>query len=193
MHVAVRARHVLARRPWIYWLCVAGLAAIVAVAVDDRLDAIEQERSRWGATRTVLVADGALEAGDSVVARRVELPLAALPDATLSELTPDARMRQRATDGEVLTSFDVTSRPGAAGRADAGEVVVAVSDPLARNVVIATNVQIVADGLVLADSGEVVEVVDEVVFVAVDERDGPIVAAAAQQGIAALVYLPDDR
>jgi hypothetical protein len=31
------------------------------------------------------------------------------------------------------------------------------------------------------------------VFVAVDEPDGPIVAAAAQQGIASLLYLPDDR
>jgi hypothetical protein len=191
MHVAARARHVLARRPWIYWLCVAALAALVSVAVADRLRAIERERDGWGATRTVLVADGPLEAGDPVVARRVELPVAALPDAALTELAPETRMRQRAADGEVLTSFDVTSRPGPAAGADTGDVVVAVSDPLARNVVVGTNVQIVADGLVLADSGTVTEVVDEVVLVAVDERDGPIVAAAAQQGIVSLLYLPD--
>jgi hypothetical protein len=193
MHVAARARLVLARRPWIHWLFVTALAALVAVSVNDRLAAIERERDGWGTTRLVLVADGPLEAGDSVVVRRVELPTAALPDAALSDLAPDARMRQRAADGEVLTSFDVVSRPGPAAGADDGDVVVTVADPLARGVAVGTNVQIVADGLVLADSGRVVEVVDEVVFVAVDEPDGPIVAAAAQQGIASLLYLPDDR
>lgn len=193
MHVAARARLVLARRPWIYWLCVAALAALVAVSVNDRLAAIERERDGWGTTRIVLVADGFHDAGDTVVARRVELPVAALPDAALSDLTPEARMRQRAADGEVLTSFDVISRPGPAAGADTGDVVVTVSDPLARSVVVGMNVQVVADGLVLADSGRVVDVVDEVVFVAVDELDGPIVAAAAHQGIASLLYLPDDR
>lgn len=192
MHVAARARLVLARRPWIYWLCVAALAAIVAWSVNDRLTAIERARDGWGATRTVLVADGPLEAGDTIVVRRVELPIAAVPEAALSELTPSARMRQRAADGEVLTSFDVVSRPGPGAAADTGEIVVGVSDPLARDVAVGITVQVVADGLVLAGSGRVVEVVDDVVFVAVDERDGPIVAAAAQQGIASLLYLPDD-
>jgi hypothetical protein len=191
MYVATRVRRVLARRPWIYWLCVAALAVFVAVAVGDRLDAIERQRGAWGATRTIFVADGPLEPGDTVVARRVELPVAALPDAALTDLAPDTRMRQRAADGEVLTSFDVVSPPGPAASADAGEVVVTLADPLARNVVVGMDVRVVADGLVLANSGRVTEVVDEVVFVAVDELDGPIVAAAAQQGIASLLYLPD--
>jgi hypothetical protein len=193
MHVAARARLVLARRPWIYWLCVATLAALVAMSVDDRLGAIERERNAWGATQTVFVADGPLEPGDAVAARRIELPVAVLPNAALTDLTSEARMRQRAADGEVLTSLDVVARPGPAAGADDGEIVVTVSDPLARNVVVGMDVQVVADGLVLADAGRVVEVIDEVVFVAVHEHQGPIVAAAAQQGLASLLYLPDDR
>ena len=69
-------------------------------------------------------------------------------------------------------------------------MVVALSDPLARDVVAGLDVQVTADGLVLADAARVTGVVDDVIFVAVSERDGPAVAAAAQQGIASLLYLP---
>jgi hypothetical protein len=191
MHVAARTRLVLARRPWIYWVLVGAVAVLVGFSVHDRLGAIERERDRWGATRTVLVADGPLEPGDVAATRRVELPVAALPDQALSDLTSGSRMRQRAADGEVLTSFDVATRPGPASGADSGEVVVAVADPLARNVVVGAAVQIAADGLLLAESGRIVQVVDDVVLVAVDERDGPVVAAAAHAGIASLLFLPD--
>jgi hypothetical protein len=68
--------------------------------------------------------------------------------------------------------------------------VVALSDPLARDVTIGLAVQVSADGLVVADDATVTAVVDDVVFVAVRERDGPSVAAAAQQGLASLLYLP---
>lgn len=191
MHVAAHTRLALARRPWIYWSLVTALAALVAFSVHDRLGAIERERGEWGATRTVLVADGPLEPGDIVATRRVELPVAALPDLALSELVKGSRMRQRAADGEVLTSFDVASRPGPASAADVGEVVVTVADPLTHSAAVGLQVRIVADGLVLAVSGRVVDVVDDVVFVAVDERDGPAVAAAARSGIVSLLYLPD--
>ena len=50
--------------------------------------------------------------------------------------------------------------------------------------------QVVADGLVVADDAVVSAVVDDVVYVAVSRRDGPGTATAAQQGIATLVYLP---
>ena len=44
MHVAARARLVLARRPWIYWAVVAALATIAAIAVQGQLASIEAER-----------------------------------------------------------------------------------------------------------------------------------------------------
>ncbi len=92
--------------------------------------------------------------------------------------------------GEVLTTLDVTDVVGPAALAEPGTVVVALSDPLARTVVPGLRVEVAADGLVLADSATVTDVVDDVIFVAVSRRDAAAVALAAQQGIAGLVYLP---
>jgi hypothetical protein len=190
MHVASRARHVLARRPWIYWVVVAGLAAVAAAALRGELNSIAAERDRWGTTRTVLVASRLHEPGDPVTADAEAVPLAALPHGALGEIPDGAVVRQRVAAGEVLTELDVHRGLGPAALAEAGTVVVAVSDPLARDVSPGLAVQVSADGVVVADSARVTSVVDDVVFVAVNERDGPIVAAAAQQGAASLLYLP---
>ncbi len=190
MHVAARARLVLARRPWIYWLSIAMLTVVVAVAVNDRVASIDAARDEWGDLRTVVVADGQLEPGDVAVVRLAELPVAAVPDAALTDVGPDTLVRQRVADGEVLTTLDVTTRSGPASAADAGHVVVPISDPLVRHVEVGLRVRIVADGVVLADEATVVDVADDVVFVALAERLGPVVSAAAQQGIASLLYLP---
>ena len=121
--------------------------------------------------------------------RRV-LPVAALPDGALDTLADGALVRQRIAAGEILTELDVTARAGPAALAEPGTVVVALSDPLARGVVVGLAVQVSADGVVLADDAVVSGVVDDVVFVAVSEPDGPRVAAAAQQGTASLLFLP---
>ena len=190
MHVAARARLVLARRPWIYWSVVAAFATLAAMTVHGEMATIAAERDRWGATRTVLIASRPHEPGDPIAAEPATLPVAALPDGALDEIPVGAVVRQRVADGEVLTDVDVTSRAGPASFADAGTVVVAVSDPLARNVAVGLAVQVSADGFVIADGAVVTAVVDDVVFVAVAERDGPGVAAAAQQGVASLLFLP---
>ncbi len=189
MHVAARARLVLARRPWIYWVVVAALAAAVAFSVRSEMASIAAQRETWGSTRSVLVARHQLEPGDPITADLVSLPLAALPDDALTNVS-DGVVRQRVAAGEVLTRLDVTSRPGPAALAEPGSVVVALSDPLARNVVVGLSVQVTADGLVVADVARVTGVVDDVVFVAVSAGEAPTVAAAAQQGIASLLYLP---
>ena len=90
----------------------------------------------------------------------------------------------------MLTELDVTAAPGPAARATPGTVVVALSDPLSRGVVIGLTVQVAADGLVIAETATVVDVADDVIFVAVDASAAPTVAVAAQQGIASLLYLP---
>ncbi len=190
MHVAARARLVLARRPWIYWAVVATLALLAAATVQRQIGSIATERGRWGATRTVLVAAQHHEPGDVAVVEPVVLPVAALPDGALDELAEGAVVRQRMAAGEVVTRLDVTTRAGPATLAEPGTVVVALSDPLARDVAVGLAVQVSADGLVVADDATVTGIVDDVVFVAVDERDGPSVAAAAQRGVASLLYLP---
>lgn len=190
MHVAARARLVLARRPWIYWAVVAVLATLVAFAVNAQLSTVAAARAEWGTTRTVLVADEALEPGDPIRATATELPVSALAASALSTLPRDARLRQRVDAGEVLTELDVTARAGPAARAEPGTVVVALSDPLSRGVVIGLSVQISADGIVIAEPATVVDLVDDVIFVAVARQQAPTVAAAAQLGVASLLYVP---
>ena len=190
MHDAARVRLTLARRPWAYWLIVAALAAVPALAVQGHLARLDEARRSWDETRPVLVAATALGPGDQILANTVDLPLALLPDGALGELPEGARLRQRVADGEVLTELDISDRRGPASLADDGTVVVALADPLGRGAAIGLEVRVAADGVVLARSATVVDVVDEVVFVAVDAGDGAVVAAAAQQGIASLLYLP---
>jgi hypothetical protein len=190
MHVAARARLVLARRPWIYWVAVATFATIAAATVHSEMASIAAERDRWGATRSVYVARHQLEPGDPIAADLVALPAAALPTGALVETPPAALLRQRVAAGEVLTELDITSQSGPAALAQPGTVVVALSDPLARNVSPGLQVQVSADGLVLTDSAEVADVADDVIFVAVDVGDAAAVAAAAQRGVASLIYVP---
>jgi len=190
MHVAARARLVLARRPWIYWAVVATLSIAAAGAVHAEMSSIDTERNSWGTTRSVLVARRQLEPSDPIEADLVALPIAALPNAALTQLPVGAEMRQRVAAGEVLTELDVASRGGPAALAEPGTAVVALSDPLARGVVAGLHVQVAAEGLVVATAAVVTGVVDDVIFVAVSEVEAPTVAAAAQQGIASLLFLP---
>jgi hypothetical protein len=190
MHVAARARLLLARRPWVYWAFVAALASLLAVAVNAEFTSLDEARRSWGSTRSVLVAARPLAPGDPIEAHPVDLPVAAIPPGALDDLPDGAQLRQRVAIGEVLTELDLTAVPGPAARAAIGTVVVALSDPLSRGVTIGLKVQVAADGLVIADSATVVEVADDVIFVAVDASAAPTVAVAAQQGIASLLYLP---
>lgn len=190
MHVAARARLVLARRPWIYWSLVATLAVLAAGAVRSEMSSIAAERDAWGTTRLVLVAQRQLEPGDPVAADLVALPIAALPQDALGDQPAGAVVRQRVASGAVLTELDVTTRTGPATLAEPGRVVIALSDPLARDVEPGLRVHVAADGLLLAEDAAVTGTVDDVVFVAVTGAEAPIVAAAAQQGIASLLYLP---
>jgi hypothetical protein len=190
MHVAARARLVLARRPWLYWLIVVVLATTIALAVSERVADLDAARRSWGDTRPVLVATAPLEPGDPIVALTVDVPVALLPIGALEDLPEGAHVRQRVSDGEMLTELDIADRPGPAALADGGTLVVALSDPLSHNVTIGLSVQVAADGIVLAEPATVVDLADEIVFVAVDAADAPAVAAAAQEGTASLLYVP---
>ena len=190
MHVAARARLVLARHPWLYWTAVAALAALLAAIVHAQTAQLDDARRAWGRTLPVLVATGPLKPGDTIEAHTVDVPVALVPTDALQALPDGARLRQRVAGGEILTDVDVADLVGPAALADDETVVVALSDPLSRNLTIGLDVQVAADGLVLADSATVVDLVGEITFVAVAAAEGPAVAAAAQQGLASLLYLP---
>jgi hypothetical protein len=191
MNIGATTRRLLARHPWIWWALTLGLAVIVGLGVYGQLEAFERARSSWGETVTVAVADGDHGAGDALRSRSVAVPVAIAPPAALRERPPaDATARQRIADGEILTAVDVTGGDGPAARADPGALVVPVDDPRAGTVSIGLAVQVVADGIVVADRGRIVDVADQTVFVAVPARLAPAVAAAAQADLVTLVYVP---
>lgn len=190
MHVVVTARVFLARRPWVYWVVVAALTALVVVIVRDRLTAIDAQRESWGATQTVLIADHGLEPDDPIDVSRVDVPLAILPPGAITDLPPDARLRQHVAAGEILVDIDIRATPGPAGGADVGTVVVAVSEPRSRSLTTGLAVQVTADGIILAERATIVDLADDVVFVAVDPADAAAVAAANRADLATLLFLP---
>lgn len=189
-------RWFLARRPWVYWLVVASLAAVVVAGVSDRLAAVERARSEWGDTRSVWVADADIEIGEAVVATRRQLPSVAVPDAALDATLaePDGLARQRIRHGEVIVDADVASRSGPAAIAESGQVVVAVDDPLLATAVdeltAGLGVAVYADGVLLTDHAEIADVIGGVVFVAVPANDAAVVTAAAQMRVASLAFTP---
>jgi hypothetical protein len=190
MHVIATTRLVLARRPWLYWAMVIALAAGVALTFNAQLSALDTARASWATTRTVLVAERALQPGDVIETRRVDLPIAAIPPGALERLPDAATLSQRVGQGEVLTDVDVTTQPGPAARADPGTVVVAVPDQSSRAAAVGLRVQVAADGQILASSATIVGVDEGISFVAVPAADGATVAAAARDGLTTLLYVP---
>lgn len=197
MHVVARSRHWLARHPSVYWLAVVVLAAVIGSGVAAQVSALDDARRAWGTSRTVLIARDDLVPGTSLDdggLDTVALPSMAVPPSALTSLPDGARLRQRVAAGEVLVAADVTDLPGPAARAPDGTVVVAMRTSgdrgTASSPVIGLTVQIVADGLLLADGATIVDIDSDAVFVAVDVTDGPAVAAAERAGIASLLYVP---
>jgi hypothetical protein len=178
------------RRRWAYWMIVTMISAVVAWSLQQHAASVEHARSSWGTTRTVMVATADLQPDGALDAIALEMPAAMVPSAAIAEIPPGARVHQRVMDGEIITAADLVAADGPAAHAQAGSVVVGVIDPLTRNGSIGLIVQVVSEGVVLAEHGTVVAVVDEVIFVAVDEREAPSVAAAAQSGLASLLFLP---
>ena len=182
MHVSVRVRVFLARHRWIYWFVVISLACAVGLTVHAELRKVD--------AASVLVADDDRAAGDAPSFQRRDLPEALLPAAALRSLPTGATLRQRVAAGEVLTSIDITTVAGPIGGATTDSVVVGIIDPLARGAVVGSSVRISSEGIVLAESGRVVSLADEIVFVAVDSTDAPMIAAAAQSGLASILFVP---
>jgi hypothetical protein len=185
-----RARIFSARHGWLRWAVVVLLAVTAGLATHRQLAAVEAERAAWGDTVEVVVAARNLAPDEVIAVDTISVPTAMAPPAALAALPDGARLRQRVTAGEILTNADITAAPGPAASAAPGMAVVALIDPLARNVAVGLDVRITSEGVTLADGATIVSVMDDVVYVAMAERDAPMVAAAAQAGLASLIFLP---
>ena len=190
MHVVVKVRRVLAVHPWIHWAVCGGLAVGAAVATHGYIDRLDAERRSWGTTRQVWLTVDDVAAGQPVRATATEVPVAVVPPDALTASPDGAVARQRVTTGEILVGADVATAAGPAGLAAPGTVVVGIVDPLARNVAVGSTVQVTADGVVVCDEATVVAISDDVIQLAVPERDAPMVAAAAHDGLASILIRP---
>lgn len=188
MNILRPVRLFLARRPWVYWALVFVLAAGVGVGVRAQLVAVDDSKRSWGEMRTVWVAVHDIVPGDSIEAVPREFPLVAVPSNAVNKLDAGTVARQHISSGESIVVADVVVGRGPAAGASDGQVVVPISDPLITTAPVGVDVSVYAEGLVLASDGLVVQVDNGVIFVAVDESDGPIVAAAAQLRSASIVF-----
>ena len=190
MHVVVRSRIFLARHRLVYWSIVLAIAAGTALLVEGRIGALDEQRSRWAETRSVLVATEDLVPDGPIAADTIDLPLVAVPPAAIEAIPPRAALRQRVMAGEVLVTADLISGAGPALHADRGTVVVGMRDPLSPGAAVGQRVWVASEGVTVAPDAMVVGVVDDVIFVSVAERDGPAVAAAARAGLASILFVP---
>lgn len=179
-----RTRHQLARRPWIRWAVAAVLATVVGWSVATKLGDVDRQRDAWGSRTPVVVAIVAAEAGQPLQFEVRDLPIAALPDGALGEVTPGTIARRAVAAGQVLTALDVsTSGPG--GWLPAGWVQLTVPvDPLPA-LAPGAAVRVFADGVAIGD-GQVVSRDEGSVSVGVPAEVAPAVAEAAAQRTAVI-------
>lgn len=191
MSLLVPVRRVLARRPWLYWVVVAGAAALAASVVAGRLEAVESTRRTWGTTTQVVVATADLAPGEPVwpASATRSMPVAVVPDGALETVDVDAVARQRIGVGEVVVGHDVAG-PGVRARIPTGWL--AVSIPLAETLGAEPGdpVTVASGGIVLATHGLVVNRSPEAVVVAVPGAQAPAVAAAVTNGDVSVLLEP---
>ena len=107
MSLLPKVRLLLARRPWLYWLCAGVCAAIAWAAVGAAQSAAVRERQRWGTTRTVWVTTQTASPGEQVAAEHREYPLAMVPTDALDTLPSAATAAHMLARGEVLVAADL--------------------------------------------------------------------------------------
>ncbi len=191
VRVTVSVRRLLARRPWLYWLLVAAVAAGFAAELAGRSDAIDAERSRWGESRIVLVADRNVLPGDqlagAVTKRR--FPVAMIPGEAISEIDRQVA-RQRIAAGEVITAPDVSERDGPRALVPEGWLAVAIVESPSSGAGIGDRVQIASEGTVISSDAVVIGFVDDATLVAAPADEAPLLPAAAAAGGVALLLVP---
>jgi len=192
MHLVARARHVVARRPWLYWLVVVAFAGCGALITAGAVAGIDDARRAWGETRTVLVASTDLGPGDAL-AGRTELrprPVPMVPEDAIDRATPDAVARQHVAAGEVLVGVDVASGTLPAALIPDGWQGVPVAEAVPSGVAVGDRVAVASTGAVLAADGVVVGLTESGPIVAVPSDVAPSVAHAAASGELVLLVLP---
>lgn len=192
MHVAARVRHLLARRPWIYWMLVLALAAGAGLATAGAVAGIDEARRAWGQTREVVVATTDLAPGEPLAGRteRQPRPVPMVPPRSLFDAPVDGVARQHIASGEILVEADVAARSGPVALTPPGWRGVPVAEAVPTGAAIGDRVAAASGGVVLAAEGIVVGRSDAAVIVAVPEAEAAAVAHAGALGDVVLLLVP---
>jgi hypothetical protein len=185
VHVLAPLRTQLARRPWLYWIVIAVLAAVVANIAAGKLRAVDDARRSWGESAEVWVATTGAAPGARVVAELRSLPRAMLPAGVIGADPTGAVALQRLMPDEVVTSADIGD--GALALLPRGwEGVAFVADETTIRVHPGDTVAVVAEGVVVVSRGVVLAASDRSVTVGIPAADAPAAALAARAQTAAL-------
>lgn len=187
--VFVHVRRALAKRPWLYWAGVGGLALLAGVIVSQAASGIDDAKAAWGEPRSVLVAVVDIEPGAPLTeaTQRREIPAPLVPLGAVTDVEPGAVARQRIGLGEVVMAHDVSSIAGPQALIPDGWLAVAIAEPVPSGAGVGDDVAIASGGVTLADEGVVVGVDAEAVLVAVPTDVASQVAQAASTGDIALL------
>lgn len=181
-------RTLLARRPWIYWLVVIGVAGLVAVAVTDALAEVRDERDSWGETTTVHVAVAEIRPGD-VIAALVEtrsVPLAMVPASAVRTLDADTTARQQIASGEIVVDVDVSPMPGPLALLPNGWLAVSVDDIGSASFTVGDHAVVLAAGSMIAPEAVIVAVAADATVIGVPAGVAPAVAEMIAQRLAVI-------
>jgi hypothetical protein len=192
MMVLVHVRRVLAKRPWLYWVGVGGLALLAGMIVSQAASGIDDAKAAWGEPHTVFVAVADIEPGASLsgAAARREIPTPLVPPGAATEIEPGAIARQRIGQGEVVMAHDVGATGGPQALIPDGWLAVGIAEPVPSGARVGDEVGVASGGVTLVDDGVVVGVEAESVLVAVPAPAAAQVAQAASTGDVAVLIKP---
>ncbi|MEO6123900.1 MAG: hypothetical protein ABIR32_09325 [Ilumatobacteraceae bacterium] len=181
-------RTLLARRPWISWLFIVGIAGLIAVAVSNALSDVRRERDRWGETTTVHVAIAAIAPGD-LIAPLVEsrtVPIAMAPASAQVTVDGGTTARQRVAVGEIVVEVDVGPATGPLALLPAGWLAITVEDTMSTSFTIGDHAAVLAAGSNIADDALVIDVLPDAVVIGVPADNAPAVAEMVAQRLAVI-------
>jgi hypothetical protein len=192
MMVLVHVRRVLAKRPWLYWVGVGGLALLAGVIVSQAASGIDDAKAAWGEPHAVFVAVADIEPGTSLsgAVERREVPTPLVPPGAATEIAPGATARQRVGEGEVVMAHDVGATGGPQALIPDGWLAVGIAEPVPSGARVGDDVAVASGGVTLVDDGVVVGVDAESVLVAVPSDAAAQVAQAASTGDVAVLIKP---
>jgi hypothetical protein len=205
LHLAVRLRRLLARRPWIRWLVIATCAATAGIGLQGKVAALNEAKDRWDGGALVYVLRHDVVAGSEIRREDVEQRLVApdlVPLGAATSFGEPVTARHAMGRGEIVSTTHVGQAVGPAGLLRPGAVGVAVPLPIGSSVPLALGDRV---GLVVgsdplgtgadptpvgvAAMGEVVFVSSESAVVGLDAAEAAEVASAAAGGRVTVILL----